>query len=166
MWFDSWSDVFRTIAVGAGAYAVLILVVRLGGKRTLSQFNAFDFLVTVALGSVLATALLSDDVSLVQGAVAFAVLIALQFVVALLESRVRWFRRLVAADPTVLLLDGRPDDRALHAHRLGLDDLRQAARARGVGALTDVACAVLESDGTISIVTVRDLGDASALPQR
>ena len=164
MWFDSWSDILRTVVVGVTAYAVLVLVVRLAGKRTLSQFNAFDFVVTVALGSVLATALLSSDVSLAECAIAFALLAALQFVVALLESRVRWFRRLVSARPTVVLRDGQPYLDALRRHRLGLDEVRHAARSSGVGSLDAIACAVLETDGSISIIPREQLGDGSALP--
>jgi uncharacterized membrane protein YcaP (DUF421 family) len=166
MWFDSWSDILRTLVVGVTAYAVLVLVVRIAGKRTLSQFNAFDFVVTVALGSVLATALLSSDVSLAEGAVAFVLLAALQFVVAFLESRVRWFRRAVSASPTVVLRDGQPDLDALRRHRLGLDVVRHAARSTGVGSFEKIACAVLETDGSISIITREQAGDESALPPR
>ena len=63
MWFDSWGDLVRRVLVGITAYASLVLVLRGSGKRTLAQLNAFDLVVTVALGSVLATILLSPDVS-------------------------------------------------------------------------------------------------------
>ena len=51
MWFDSWGDIARVLLVGSAAYATLIVVLRLSGKRTLSQLNAFDFVITVAIGS-------------------------------------------------------------------------------------------------------------------
>lgn len=55
MWFDSWSDILRIILVGAASYTTLVAILRLSGKRTLGQLNVFDFVVTVALGSTLAT---------------------------------------------------------------------------------------------------------------
>jgi uncharacterized membrane protein YcaP (DUF421 family) len=55
MWFDSWSDLGRVLGVGTAAYLSLVVVLRVSGKRTLAKLNAFDFVVTVALGSTLAT---------------------------------------------------------------------------------------------------------------
>jgi uncharacterized membrane protein YcaP (DUF421 family) len=75
------------------AYVVLVVFLRLSGLRTLSKLNAFDLVVTVALGSTLATVLLTKDVALADGALAFALLIALQFVVTWSSVRVGWLRR-------------------------------------------------------------------------
>ena len=68
--FDSWGALGRIILVGALAYFALVLILRASGKRTLSKLNAFDLVVTVALGSTLATVLLSKDVALAEGVVA------------------------------------------------------------------------------------------------
>ena len=106
MFFDSWSDVGRVAALGAGAYLVLVIGLRISGKRTLAKLNAYDLVVTVALGSTLATILLSTDVSLIDGVTAFAVLILAQFCVAWLATRVRVLRRATRSDPALLLLDG------------------------------------------------------------
>ena len=67
MWFDSWRDLVSVVLVGIAACASIVLVLRGIGKRTLAQLNAFDLVVTVALGSVLATILLSPDVSWSEG---------------------------------------------------------------------------------------------------
>lgn len=68
MWFDSWSDLARVLAVGASAYVTLVVVLRAAGKRTLAKLNAFDLIVTIALGSTLATILLSaDSLSVIPG---------------------------------------------------------------------------------------------------
>src|SRR5690606_20920299 len=128
-------------------------ILRLAGKRTLSDFNAFDFVVSVALGSVLATILLSADVSFVEGATAFVVLAALQFLDAFTTRRIAALRTVLTARPTVLLRDGVPDSAALRRHRLSEDDLRQAVRMSGAGSMTDVAAAVLEANGDISVIT-------------
>lgn len=70
MWFDSWGELFRVLVVGAASYGTLVLVLRLSGKRTLAKLNAFDFVVTVALGSTLAAILLNRAVSWAEGAIA------------------------------------------------------------------------------------------------
>lgn len=70
MWFDSWGDLLRVLLVGAAAYARVVLVLRISGKRTVAKLNAFDLVVTVALGSTLATILLGADVSWSEGALA------------------------------------------------------------------------------------------------
>jgi uncharacterized membrane protein YcaP (DUF421 family) len=163
MWFDSWEDLVRVLAVGAAAYVTLVLVLRFSGKRTLAKLNAFDLVVTVALGSTLATVLLSEDTSWAQGAVAFAVLAALQFLVAWTTTRLPSARRVVTAEPTVLLRDGQLQQRALREQRVSPHEVRQAVRASGVGDLGAVAAVVLETDGTLSVIPVSAVGDASAL---
>ena len=75
----SGSALLRTLVVGSLAYGALVLLLRLAGKRTLSKWNAFDLVVTVAFGSTLATVLLSKDTTLVQGVLAFGVLVGLQW---------------------------------------------------------------------------------------
>jgi uncharacterized membrane protein YcaP (DUF421 family) len=72
MWFDSWSDILRVVLAGSAAYAWLVALLRVSGKRTLAKLNAFDLVVTVAFGSTLATILLSSDVSWSEGAAALA----------------------------------------------------------------------------------------------
>lgn len=78
MLFGGWEGLVRTAVVGVCAYVALIVLLRASGKRTLSKMNAFDLIVTVALGSVMATVLLSKDTALAQGILAFALLISLQ----------------------------------------------------------------------------------------
>ena len=102
MWFDSWADILRVLIVGAVSYATLVGVLRLSGKRTLGQLNAFDFIVTVALGSTLATILLSSDVAYAEGLAALALLAGLQFVVAWISARWPGVRGVVTAEPVAL----------------------------------------------------------------
>jgi len=163
VWFDSWSDVVRVVLVGSAAYALLVLVLRLSGKRTLSQLNAFDFVVTVALGSTLATILLSKDVALVEGVAALALLAGLQYLVAIVSSRWPVTRVAITSRPTLLLFEGRVRSDALRRHRLTVSELRQAIRMQGVGDVAQVKAVVLETNGTMSIITEGKYGDGSAL---
>ena len=162
MFFDSWSGLVRVVVVGTCAYVALIALLRISGKRTLAKLNAFDFVVTVALGSTLATVLLSSDVALAEGVTAFALLVGLQYVVAWASVRSPRVERLIKAEAVLLYRNGflhGPMRRA----RVTKDELRQAARGQGHAGLSEVAAIVLETDGSLSILAdVPDrLGDRS-----
>ena len=163
MWFDTLSYIGRVLAVGVAAYLTLVVLLRLSGKRTLAKLNAFDFVVTIALGSTLATILLDRTVSWSEGATALALLVALQFVVAWTAVRLRYTRSVLTARPTLLLDQGVPRYETLRHQRVALVELRQAVRAVGIGDLHEVAAIVLETDGTLSVITTSQLGDGSAL---
>lgn len=163
MIFDGWDTLFRTLVVGVLAYVVLIFFLRVSGKRTLSKMNAFDLVVTVALGSTLATVLLTRDVALAEGLLAFAVLIALQFVVTWSSVRARWVRRLVTGEPRMLLYRGAYLPGALRIARVTEDEVRAAIRAAGLPSLQHAEAVVLETDGSFSVVRCADGVETSSL---
>jgi uncharacterized membrane protein YcaP (DUF421 family) len=152
MFFSNWMGLLRVAVIGVLAYSVLVLWLRLAGKRTLSKWNAFDLVVTVALGSTLATAILSKQVALVEGVVAFAVLIAMQFIITWFSVRSSLVRRVIKAEPTLLLKQGQFLSHALRSQRVTESEVRAAVRAAGLAALEDVYAVVLETDGSFSII--------------
>ncbi len=163
VWFDTWSGIWRTVLVGTAAYVTLVVVLRISGKRTLAKLNAFDLVVTVAVGSTLATILLSADVSYAEGLTALALLAGLQFVAAMISSRLRVGRAIVTSRPTVLLVDGRFVDEALRSQRMSRNDVLQAIRSSGYGDVGLIAAVVLEPDGSLSVIPDQNNGDGSAL---
>ena len=163
MMFDGWNSLLRTLVVGVLAYVTLIVFLRISGKRTLSKMNAFDLVVTVALGSTLATVLLAKDVALAEGALAFALLIGLQFAVSWSSVRARWVRRLATGEPLMLLYDGKCLTAALRQARVTDDELRAAIRSAGVESMDQVRAVVLETDGSFSVVQPSKDADASSL---
>ncbi|WFE53210.1 YetF domain-containing protein [Micromonospora sp. WMMD1155] len=156
-------DLLRVLVVAAFVYPALVMILRVSGKRTLSKLNAFDLVVTVALGSTLATILLSRDVSLIEGVLALALLVALQYVVALLAVRWPASQRLLKARPTMLLYDGHLRAQAMRQARVTDSEIRQAARSQGYGDLTGLAAVVLETDGSLSVIPRNQVGDGSSL---
>lgn len=150
--FDGWNVLLRTAIVGVLAYVVVIVFLRVTGKRTLSKFNAFDFIVTVALGSTLATILLNRNVALAEGALALGLLISLQFLITSSSVRVRWIRRLVTGEPILLFYRGQFLDDALRSQRVTEDEVRAAIRSAGHASLAEVEAVVLETDGSCSVV--------------
>lgn len=142
----------RTFVVGLLAYINLIVLLRLSGLRTLSKMNAFDLVVTVALGSTFATILLNRDVSLAQGTLAFALLIAMQYVVSWTSVRSRRFHKLVTGEPRLLFFQGQFLPQALRAARVTQDEVCAAIRTDGHASLEEIDAVVLESDGSFSVV--------------
>ncbi len=152
MLFSGWDSLFRTLVIGIVAYVALVLFLRLSGKRTLSKMNAFDFIVTVALGSTLATVLLNKDVALAEGTLAFVLLIGLQFIVTWSSVRARWIRQLVTGEPLMLFYQGTMLSSALRQGRVTEDDVLATIRAAGILSLSEVEAVVLETDGSFSVV--------------
>nr|WP_284048163.1 YetF domain-containing protein [Marinobacter sp. ATCH36] len=142
----------RTLIVGVLAYIALVVFLRVSGKRTLSKMNAFDLVVTVALGSTLATVLLSKDVALAEGLLAFALLISLQFAVTWSSVRARWVRKLATGEPLMLLYSGKFLPAALMQARVNEDEVRAAVRSAGIDSLENVHAVILETDGSFSVV--------------
>ncbi|MFF0989468.1 DUF421 domain-containing protein [Kocuria nitroreducens] len=163
MWFDGWPQILRIVLIGAAAYAALVVCLRISGKRTLAQLNVFDFIVTVALGSTLATVLLNTDVSWVEGVTAFGLLAGLQLLVAWVCSRWPRVRGFFTAEPALLLAEGRIRHDAMRRNRLTESELRQAVRMQGTGDLSQVEAVVLETNGKLSVITSSKYGDGSAL---
>ncbi|AFM31322.1 MULTISPECIES: DUF421 domain-containing protein [Stutzerimonas stutzeri subgroup] len=153
MFFSSGTTLIRTLVVGVLAYISLVLLLRLSGRRTLSKMNAFDLVVTVALGSTFATILLNRDVSLAEGVLALALLIGLQYAVTWSSVRAAWIRKLVTGEPALLFYRGRFLDDALRAARVTEDEVRAAVRSQGLAALDGIEAVVLETDGSFSVIT-------------
>jgi uncharacterized membrane protein YcaP (DUF421 family) len=160
MWFIEWSRLGVLVVIGVAAYAWLIVVLRVSGKRTLSKLNAFDFVVTVAFGSTLATVVLSRETPLAEGLAALTLLAVLQFAISF-ASRWRPVGDAVRSAPRAVVIGGQIDEHALAAERMTRGELLQVARQHGHGSFTEIDLMVLETDGSVSVVA--DRGDASAL---
>jgi uncharacterized membrane protein YcaP (DUF421 family) len=152
MFFDNWIGLFRVLVIGTMAYAALVVMLRVSGKRTLGKMNAFDLVVTVALGSTFTTVVLSKSVPLAEGVLALALLIALQYIITWLSVRSEWVLELVKSEPTLLVSHGEYLDAAMRAQRVTREEISAALREQGLNELEAVAGVVLETDGTLSVV--------------
>jgi len=151
MLFQDWSGIVRTLFAGTLAYVGLVLFLRISGKRTLAKLNAFDLVITVALGSTLSAILLQESVALSEGLVAFATLIGLQYAVAFLSVRWSKFSDVVRSDPTLVARNGKVLERVARRERITRTEIESAVRASGGRDLSDLQTVVLESDGTLSV---------------
>src|SRR5690625_2015369 len=128
MFFDDGHSLLQTFVIGSLAYIALVVMLRLFGKRTLAKWNAFDLVVTVAFGSVLATTLLSTETALVQGILAMGLLVGLQWCITWLSVRSVTVQKWVKSQPRLLLLEGEFQEDALHQERVTESEVRAAIR--------------------------------------
>ena len=150
--FDGWNPILRVLIVGPLAYTSMVILLRVSGKRTLSKMNAFDLVVTISLGSVLATILTDRTLALLTGVTVIAVLIACQFVITALSVRLPAVERFVKAEPSLLVRNSRLLPEAMKRSRVTEGEVMAAIREAGVASLSDVAEAVLETDGSVTVV--------------
>jgi uncharacterized membrane protein YcaP (DUF421 family) len=133
-------------------YALFLAALRLSGKRELGQFTIFDLALVLLAANALQPAITGPDASLPGAAIIVTTLFALNRLVAFGRKRSPRLRRILDYAPTTLARDGRWDDRAIEREGLAIDDLEAAIREHGVEAIGDVQLAVLEHDGSISII--------------
>jgi uncharacterized membrane protein YcaP (DUF421 family) len=163
MLFDTFDGLLRVVVISLAAYAGLIAILRLSGKRMLSKLNAFDWTVSVAMGSTLATVLLSKQVALAEGLLAFVMLALLQWTVSRSSVASNWVARAVRSKPRLLLRDGEFCESAMQQERVLHLEVEQAIRSHGIGRIEDVAAVVLETDGNLSVIKRESDGNLTAL---
>jgi uncharacterized membrane protein YcaP (DUF421 family) len=166
MFFDDWHALLRILIVGPCGYLALVAMLRVSGKRTLSKFNAFDLVITVALGSTFATAVLSKSVPLAEGLVALATLIALQFAITWLSVRYPPVGRLIKSEPRLLYHRDEFLRDAMKAERITEGELLGAVREAGVAMMADVSAVIIETAGTMTVVpksSNKDMNDEERL---
>jgi uncharacterized membrane protein YcaP (DUF421 family) len=156
--FNNIESLLRILILGVLAYAGLIVILRVSRKRTLSKMNAFDFVVTIALGSTLATILLNKNVTLADGLVAFALLIFLQFIITWLSVRFSKFQSFVKSEPTLLFYQGEFLWKAMKVERFTKEEIIASMRQSGQNYLEEVEAIVLESDGSLSVIPAKGQG--------
>lgn len=163
MFFNSWDALQHTLIVGTFGYIATIILLRVSGKRTLSKWNAFDFVVTIAFGSILASLMLSKNTSLAQGALAIAMLVLFQFIITWISVRSNIFQGWIKAEPTLLLFQGEFQHHALRHQRVTQGEVLAALRENGMAALEDAEAVILETDGSFSVIKKLKDSSASAL---
>ncbi|MGO8683388.1 MAG: DUF421 domain-containing protein [Thermoleophilia bacterium] len=143
-----WQIAVRSIVI----FLVLMIGLRLFGKREVGQFTVFDLVLVLLVANAVQPAMTGPDNSLTGGVVIIVALLALNLLLAQWRTRSRLGRRLLAGHPTVIAQKGRWLSAALHREGLDTDDAMMALREHGISDVSDVELAVLETDGSISVV--------------
>lgn len=134
-------------------YGALLVLLRLSGKRTLSDVTVFDFVLLLIISEATQQALLADDFSLVNGFIVIITLVLIDILLSYLKQRFRGFEKWAEGVPVIILKDGRVLRERMAKLHLDEDDILAAARRlRGLDSLDQIAFAVLEKSGGITIV--------------
>ncbi|HUA16923.1 MAG TPA: YetF domain-containing protein [Verrucomicrobiae bacterium] len=145
------SHVLLQIVLRTGVIYLLVLIgVRLSGKREVGQMTPFDLTLLLLLSNSVQNAMTGPDTSLSGGAVAAGTLLLLNFIVADVAGANRRFRRLIEGEPALLVHDGKVIESHMAKERVSMDELHRALREHGINSCDQVALAVLEVDGSIS----------------
>jgi uncharacterized membrane protein YcaP (DUF421 family) len=150
--FQDWRSILRIIVISLCAYLVLIFLLSLSGKRALGQMNAFDFVVTVAIGSTLSSVIISKDVTLAEGVTALGMLILLQYVLTRISLTFPAVEKLVKARPSPLVKQGEMLKDCMHKERVTQDEIYSALRQGHMDNLEQVKSITLEANGQMTVV--------------
>lgn len=147
-----WSFIVR----GAVVYVALVAGLRLFGRRQLGQMTPFDLVVILLIANALQNAMVGADTSLTGGLIAAATLLVANRILADLRERIPWLREAVEGEPILIVHDGHVLADRLAREGIDLAELEQAVREHGVADLSEVDTAVLEVDGTVSVIPRTD----------
>lgn len=160
----NWGDLGRIIVIGILAYIALIVMLRIAGKRTLTQLNAFDLVITVSIGSVFGTVLLDNAISIFDGMAAFFVLIALQWIFSKTTTETNKISHVIKGEASILYFRGQYFQDVMEAERIEKEEIIQAVRMQGKESLDEVEAVILESNGQFSVLSKSSEDGSSTIP--
>jgi uncharacterized membrane protein YcaP (DUF421 family) len=166
-WFSSWGHL-QSIAISSVVfYLFAVVLVRFMGKRVTAQMNSFDWIITVAVGSLLASAILLKEVAIADGALAALILAGCQWVMTKMSVKSQGFENTVKPTPRLLVHDGAYLHEEMDAERISKAEVDAALREKGYSSIEDVKWVILETNGMMSVISRngQSLEDANLLDQ-
>jgi uncharacterized membrane protein YcaP (DUF421 family) len=145
-----WQIVLQIALRTCVIYLVVLIGVRLSGKREVGQMTPFDLTLLLLISNSVQNAMTGPDTSLIGGVVAASTLLLMNYVIGTISGSNRGFRRVVEGEPSLLVHDGKVIDSHMTKEHVSMDELQRALREHGIAQCSDVALAVLEVDGSIS----------------
>lgn len=158
IFYNNFETVYSTAIKGILIYIFLIIALRITGKRSLSKLNIFDFIITIAIGSVFASVLTSKDVKLAQGTTAIIVLLGGQYIISKWAYNSDKFEQKIKSDPALLYYDDHFLYKTMKHERVTEREILQAVRSKGISSLDKVEAVILETQGSISVISKSDKG--------
>jgi uncharacterized membrane protein YcaP (DUF421 family) len=155
--FTAWTTALQIVGRTGAVYLLVLVGVRLTGKREVGQMTPFDLTLLLLLSNAVQNAMTGPDTSLMGGAVAAIVLLTMNYLVAELSGLNRRFRRLVQGSPSLLIHDGQLVMDHLKREHVTVDEVLRALREHGIGSIGEVAIGVLEVDGSLSFLKIDEL---------
>ena len=162
----NWHTVLEIAGRTSAIYLLVLLGLRLTGKREVGQMTPFDLTLLLLLSNSVQNAMTGPDTSLLGGVVAAAVLLVMNFAVGQISGKSRRFRKAIEGTPTILVHNGAIIQPHMAKECISTDELHRALREHGVDDIKDVALAVLEVDGSISVLKYDDVPNRTKISKR
>jgi uncharacterized membrane protein YcaP (DUF421 family) len=163
MLFDGWPSIGRVVLLALGTYVLIITALRVAGAQALAKMSAYDLVITIALGSVVATIPLSSGVTLADGIAVVVTYLVLQ---ALMRTSLKKWpagRRVAKNSPALVLWDGRLLAEPMRRVNVTEGEVRAAVRKAGIASFAQLQAVVLENDGEWSVVRRTEGHELTAL---
>lgn len=152
LFFDNIEKLGRIALTAVMIYVLIVLVTKVSGKRSTSQLNNFDWIVTVMIGSLGASTILLKDIPFIEGATSILVLYLLQFLVTKYASISPVFSNFILSEPRIVFYQGQFLPDAMQAERLTRQEIECAMRSEGINSFDDIEAIVFESDAKLTII--------------
>ena len=145
-------DVIRIMGSAIIVYILIIVYIRILGKRSTSELNNFDWIVTVSVGSIVASTVILKDISVTEGAIGIFILMILQFIVTKFMYQSESFREVVKSTPQLLLFEGEFIDENMKKERILKPEVYAAIRQSGLKSVKQIYAIVLETNSKMSVI--------------
>lgn len=152
IFFESFYGMLRIVLVAIIFYVSFIIFMRISGKRSTSQMNNFDWLITVTLASMLGTTILVKEVVVLDGLLGAAILLGLNVVLTKVVFYEKGTRKLLYDQPALLYFNGTFLPKEMEAERVTEDEILAAIRRRGFGNMKEVGAVILETNSSLSVL--------------
>ncbi|PKH64226.1 hypothetical protein CXF61_12565 [Psychrobacter sp. 4Dc] len=152
IFFDSIDKLGRIVLTTVMVYVLIVTVTKISGKRSTSQLNNFDWIVTVMIGSLGASTILLKDIPFVEGVSSILVLYLLQFVVTKYAAISPQFSNFILSEPRIVFYQGQFLPDAMRDERLTRQEIECAMRSEGINSFDDVEAIVFESDAKLTVI--------------
>ena len=147
--------VLRTAVV----YLFVVAAIRISGKREVGQMSVLELVVILVISDAVQNSMIGENTTLWGGLAAVVTLLSLDVAINRAIGRSRRLRNIIEGEPRLLVRDGRLLQKALREEKIDADDVRAAIRSQGLTRIEDVRLAVLETDGSISVIPLDDAAD-------
>lgn len=163
LFYNNTESLWRILISAPLIYIFIIINIKLMGKRSTSQLNSFDWLVTVAMGSIVASVVMQKDTSLLSGILAIFTMMGLQYIITKLMFKFPFWKKMVRSRPRLLLLNGEYLLPNMKKERIVKSEILAAVREKGFADLKDVYAVVLETDASLSVIQKKEKSVQSTL---
>ncbi|KAB8137443.1 DUF421 domain-containing protein [Gracilibacillus oryzae] len=152
MLFSDFNTIVNILIKGVCIYIFIILALKIFGKRSLAKLNAFDFVVTIALGSILASTLTNSKVTISAGFASILVVLFLQYLVSNFTVKIPFFNKAIKSEPALLFYEDKFLTKTLKKERVHKEEIMQAVRESGEDDMSQIKQVILETNGSLSVI--------------